>query len=132
MATCRICSANNPPGAQRCASCGSWLDLANEAGREPTPSASPDPAAKPVAPTDPTEAQVVALMTLGRKIEAIKVYRALTGAGLKDAKDAVEQIAQRYGIAPGSMGGCAVSAVLLLGLLLCAGAATAMYLLARP
>ena len=31
----------------------------------------------------------------GRKIEAIKLYRAATGAGLKDAKDAVEELAER-------------------------------------
>ncbi|MET0823914.1 MAG: ribosomal protein L7/L12 [Solirubrobacterales bacterium] len=29
----------------------------------------------------------------GNKIEAIKLYRELTGAGLKEAKDAVERIA---------------------------------------
>jgi ribosomal protein L7/L12 len=35
---------------------------------------------------------VVNLARSGRKIEAIKRYRELTGAGLKDAKDAVERI----------------------------------------
>jgi ribosomal protein L7/L12 len=35
---------------------------------------------------------VVNLARSGRKIEAIKRYRELTGAGLKEAKDAVERI----------------------------------------
>jgi hypothetical protein len=35
---------------------------------------------------------VVALARAGRKIEAIKRYRELTGVGLKEAKDAVERI----------------------------------------
>jgi ribosomal protein L7/L12 len=33
------------------------------------------------------------LLSEGRKIEAIKVYRQRTGAGLKEAKDAVERMA---------------------------------------
>ena len=33
----------------------------------------------------------------GRKIEAIKEYRLLTGAGLKDAKEHVEEIQRRGG-----------------------------------
>lgn len=36
--------------------------------------------------------EVVALMHAGRKIEAIKAYRAATGAGLAEAKEAVERI----------------------------------------
>jgi ribosomal protein L7/L12 len=33
----------------------------------------------------------------GQKIEAIKLFRTLTGAGLKDAKDQVEAIKDFYG-----------------------------------
>jgi ribosomal protein L7/L12 len=36
-------------------------------------------------------AEVDALMDEGEKIQAIKRYRELTGAGLKDAKEAVEK-----------------------------------------
>lgn len=36
------------------------------------------------------EAEIVALMQAGKKIQAIKVYRQATGAGLKTAKDAVD------------------------------------------
>jgi hypothetical protein len=37
--------------------------------------------------------QVQSLLMQGKKIQAIKVYRELTGVGLKEAKDAVEQLA---------------------------------------
>jgi ribosomal protein L7/L12 len=57
------------------------------------------------------------LLRAGRKIEAIKLYRERTGAGLKEAKDAVEAL----GILPeaGSRGGC----LGVLALLLVVGAA---------
>jgi ribosomal protein L7/L12 len=35
----------------------------------------------------------------GRKIEAIKIYRASTGVGLKEAKDFVEELQRRAGLA---------------------------------
>ena len=41
---------------------------------------------------DPRMNEVVALVRDGKKIQAIKVYREITGAGLKEAKDAVEAI----------------------------------------
>ncbi|MFI6563837.1 ribosomal protein L7/L12 [Streptomyces sp. NPDC050534] len=41
---------------------------------------------------EPWSDEVGALLRDGRKIEAIKVYREATGAGLKEAKEAVEKI----------------------------------------
>ncbi len=38
---------------------------------------------------------VTGLIRAGKKIEAIKIYREETGAGLKEAKDAVEAIQDR-------------------------------------
>lgn len=38
---------------------------------------------------------VISHLRAGRKIEAIKVYREETGAGLKEAKEAVEAIQER-------------------------------------
>jgi ribosomal protein L7/L12 len=35
---------------------------------------------------------IVTLIQAGKKIQAIKAYRQATGVGLKDAKDAVEEI----------------------------------------
>ena len=43
-----------------------------------------------------TDAELIALINDGRKINAIKRYRDLTGLGLAEAKDAVEQIERRY------------------------------------
>lgn len=48
------------------------------------------PVVDPVALADP---QLVAGLRDGRKIEAIKRYRELTGVGLKEAKDAIEHAA---------------------------------------
>ncbi|MER5536360.1 ribosomal protein L7/L12 [Streptomyces mirabilis] len=45
-----------------------------------------------LAEADPELEQVVALARDGRKIQAIKVYREVTGAGLKEAKDAVDRL----------------------------------------
>lgn len=45
----------------------------------------------PPAPADVTD-QIATLLHQRRKIEAIKLYRDATGAGLKEAKDAVEAI----------------------------------------
>ncbi|MBI3866789.1 MAG: ribosomal protein L7/L12 [Planctomycetia bacterium] len=58
----------------------------------------PGPAVPPKAAD--LEKQVLDLMAADRKIAAIKVYREQTGAGLKEAKDAVEALAARHGIAP--------------------------------
>jgi ribosomal protein L7/L12 len=44
---------------------------------------------------DETAERIARLMSNGQKIEAIKLYRELTGAGLKEAKDAVEAIGGR-------------------------------------
>jgi ribosomal protein L7/L12 len=50
--------------------------------------------AKPIPTPDlqSLRAQVVAHLRQGNKIEAIKTYRSFTGVGLKEAKDAVEEI----------------------------------------
>ncbi|MEV4445784.1 MULTISPECIES: ribosomal protein L7/L12 [Streptomyces] len=45
-----------------------------------------------LAEADPELEQVAALARDGRKIQAIKVYREVTGAGLKEAKDAVDRL----------------------------------------
>ncbi|MCT9111775.1 ribosomal protein L7/L12 [Streptomyces mirabilis] len=45
-----------------------------------------------LAEADPELEKVVALARDGRKIQAIKAYREVTGAGLKEAKDAVDRM----------------------------------------
>ncbi|WP_431044214.1 ribosomal protein L7/L12 [Streptomyces sp. P1-3] len=42
---------------------------------------------------DPELERVAELARNGRKIQAIKAYREVTGAGLKEAKDAVDRMA---------------------------------------
>ena len=41
---------------------------------------------------DPVLNKVVELVRLNRKIEAIKLYRELTGVGLKEAKEVVDRL----------------------------------------
>jgi ribosomal protein L7/L12 len=45
--------------------------------------------------TPPTMEQVEAAIDAGQKIEAIRLYRLITGFGLRDAKEAVEALAAR-------------------------------------
>jgi ribosomal protein L7/L12 len=58
-------------------------------------------------PLDPTvEREIVTLLEQGKKIAAIKVYREATGARLKQAKEAVEAIAERHGFTRLAKSGC--------------------------
>ncbi|HVB22190.1 MAG TPA: ribosomal protein L7/L12 [Ktedonobacteraceae bacterium] len=41
---------------------------------------------------NPLHAEIVALLTQNRKIEAIKVYREHMGVGLKEAKDVIDNM----------------------------------------
>jgi ribosomal protein L7/L12/tRNA A-37 threonylcarbamoyl transferase component Bud32 len=69
------------------------------------------------------ESEVLALMQGRQKIEAVGLYRAQTGVGLKEAKDAVEALAAKHGIRPKGTG-CAgmvllivvVSTIIVVGL----------------
>jgi ribosomal protein L7/L12 len=88
MIRCPFCDHKNPPGATRCAQCQAELfasptDNVNASGAE----------------SQSLDGRVLALVTDGRKIEAIKLYRDMTGAGLKEAKDAVEAL-ERDGSLP--------------------------------
>jgi ribosomal protein L7/L12 len=76
-------------------------------------------------PGDGLENELLSLLKQRKKIEAIKVYRSETGAGLKEAKDAVEALAKRHNIAsPGCAGMLALvligSTSLLVGIILLA------------
>ena len=82
MPECPFCDHPNPPGVDRCESCGAWVVQ----GEEPKPGRAGLPTGGDL------EGRVRTLMAEGRKIEAIKVYREATGAGLKEAKDAVEAL----------------------------------------
>ncbi len=84
-----------------------------------------------------TEEQVMTLSECifqGRKIEAIKLYREMTGLGLKESKDAVEELekslrgsaADKFAAGPQGKGGC--MGVIVVGLL--CGTGLAAYWLA--
>jgi large subunit ribosomal protein L7/L12 len=88
MIRCPFCDHKNPPGATRCAECQAELFTSAEDKAEAT-------GAQPQS----LDGRVLALVTDGRKIEAIKLYRDITGAGLKEAKDAVEAL-ERDGSLP--------------------------------
>src|SRR3954468_363698 len=77
MINCMLCAHDNPPGLRRCRNCGADL---------------PETTAPALPIDDDLESRVRSLMDEGQKIEAIKLYRERTGAGLKESKDAVEAI----------------------------------------
>lgn len=58
------------------------------------------------------EAEVLTQLAHHRKIAAIKIYREHTGAGLKEAKEAVEKLAAEHGIQ--TVSGCSSSAATVL------------------
>ena len=48
--------------------------------------------------------EIVLALQRGRKIEAIKIYRKVTGLGLVDSKEAIEQLQRELGIEIASSG----------------------------
>src|SRR4051812_275945 len=86
MTRCARCDHDNPPEDHFCGNCGAALS-----GMRPS---------APRAVSPGLDAQVRGLLDEGRKIEAIKVFREETGAGLREAKEAVEAIER--GLPPAS------------------------------
>ena len=79
MPTCDFCNTALPASSKTCPKCGAAI-FANgtvDAGWTAAPA---------------TDADLASLVRQGQKIEAIKRYRAQTGAGLAEAKAAVEAI----------------------------------------
>ena len=75
-----------------------------EAGESPT---------SPPEPDGNMEADLLPLLEAGKKLEAVKIYKQRTGVQLIEAKQAVEALAEKHGIAPKS-GGCAGVLALIL------------------
>lgn len=77
------------------------------------------PLTEPAGPEDPALTnQVVNLLGRGEKIEAIKLYRQHLGVGLKEAKEAVEQIGEQHGIPSASGAGCLAVVLLSIGVVI--------------
>lgn len=60
------------------------------------------------------EPELLRLLEQGRKIDAIRLYRERTGAGLKEAKDAVEALAVERGLAVPKAGCLGMLALIVL------------------
>lgn len=99
MLRCEHCDHFNLTDARNCERCGAPL----------TPAAVDEA----MNGASDLEAHVLETARTQGKIAAIKHYREATGAGLKEAKDAVEAMILRHGVQI-AKSGCA-SAVLLLG-----------------
>jgi ribosomal protein L7/L12 len=78
MPKCVFCNTSVAAGSPSCPKCGAALRFDDEPAREPPGLPQPD--------------DLLSLAREGRKIEAIKLYREQTGAGLKEAKDAIERL----------------------------------------
>jgi hypothetical protein len=108
MAKCPFCNHSNRTVATQCEECGA--PLRTTVSREPD-STPPVPTTAPEPGT--IEAEILGLVQSNKKIQAIKLYRERSGVGLKEAKDFVEALAAKHGVASKSGGGCA-GAVLLM------------------
>jgi len=76
MRTCSTCGHANSPDSSLCTRCGTEL------------------ATEPSEPAGDIIDELIALVESNQKIAAIKLFREQTGAGLKEAKEAVEAIEQ--------------------------------------
>lgn len=76
--SCSHCGAPRDPRALRCAYCG-----------------SPFADAKPGVPQQDVDAEIATLIRKKKKIEAVKLYRTLHKVGLREAKDAIDELERR-------------------------------------
>lgn len=114
MPKCPSCGHENPAGVDLCKSCGARIPMQET----PAPSLQPTPhvdAERPAPGPDSLEGQVLAELEAGRKISAVKIYRAHKNVGLKEAKDAVEELGHRHGIVATRTGCAGVLLLLFLG-----------------
>lgn len=105
MPRCTFCDCMNSVDARKCERCGAEMPAAEEGAASTTTAAIKLP--------EDVESRIAGLLHDRQKIEAIKLYRQVTNAGLKDAKDAVEAMERKLGISSGGAG-CAGMLVLCL------------------
>jgi len=103
---CRFCDKENPGGTAFCGHCGAALP--------PSPADAPSQPALPAAAADDVQQQILDQLRAGRKIEAIKIYRAAYHCDLVTAKNAVESLATQHQIVVKATGCGATAGALLL------------------
>jgi len=89
---CSACGKKNLPGFAFCQKCGAPLEEAEEQALEEVPKSDRSAPAGVDDETDEFEEQIAQLLEQGDKIEAINLYRQRTGAGLAEAKQAIERL----------------------------------------
>lgn len=113
MKRCPYCDHFNLDDAKNCERCGGELaGSASSPPRETAPPANEVPSPAPAGAQSSVEDEVLQIARNAGKIPAIKVYREMTGVGLKEAKDAVEAIMARHGIESKGTG-CGTAMLLL-------------------
>lgn len=103
MRTCSNCGKKNLAGFVYCQKCGAELTAPpspDTASFEPSPG---DFDAVPQLDSDDSEEPLVLLLEQGKKLEAIKLYREQTGAGLAEAKRAIERLQRQEAIETGDL-----------------------------
>jgi hypothetical protein len=108
MPICPFCNEPNPPNVGMCKKCGNTIPR-----EEPSTEKSPLEGL-PEGELSDFDKEILDLMRGTKKIEAIKLYREKTNVGLKEAKDAVEALAARYGIESKGVGCASVILFLML------------------
>ncbi len=126
MVVCRFCNSRVHDKSISCPTCGAVLDLVRHAEEASKPGSGlalrpteTRPATDPNAPREDTstvpgqrprdvrispdtERQLAELAARGEIIQAVKIYRRLTGASLSEAKDFIDSFPK-----PAGTGGCA-------------------------
>jgi hypothetical protein len=122
MAKCPFCDHFNRTDATVCEKCKAPLS----ARVADTPAVEAPP--KPPAPEPGTlDDNILSLMKGGKKIEAIKLYRARAGMDLKEAKQYVDSLAAKHGVNPAGGCGGAVLLILTLGAMTVAAACSMIH-----
>ncbi len=114
MPKCPSCRHLIPVGAERCEKCGAAISWEPQTGEAALASKA----------DGDKEQEILGLLREGRKISAIKLYREKEGVGLKEAKEAVEALAARHGIAQRT--GCTTAALAVLAAFLAAALAAGL------
>jgi hypothetical protein len=110
MANCPFCNHFNRTDATQCEQCKAPLQTTIRGESDSPP---PESAEGPLPGN--LETEILDLMRGHKKIEAIKIYREHTKVGLKEAKDFVESLAAKHGVAPGAGCGGMVLLMILTG-----------------